>query len=245
MNTLVEHPSTRPVLRFARANFTAWSPRTASLVAGWSLAVMAVLAALANFGAIVPLVTAGDAAKTAAAIGHAPGQWLFGVVGLFIVTILDIVVAGAWYTLFAPVNQRLAAIAAWLRVVFALGFMLAISQLVFALGRLDDPSAVLAATEAFTAVWLVSLGVFGIHLLVIAYLAYRSGFMARVFGILLAVAGLGYIADAIGTVFIPGFTARFGALLFVGEVAVIFWLFIKGRRLGATAGTGIGSGARS
>jgi Domain of unknown function (DUF4386) len=122
--------------------------------------------------------------------------------------------------------------------------MAAISQLVIALVRLDDPDAALAAAQAFTTTWLISLGVFGVHLLVIAYLAYRSGFMARVFGLLLAIAGLGYVADAVGAILVPGFTARFGGLLFVGEVAVIFWLFIKGRRLSATGpGTGAGTEA--
>lgn len=235
MNILSQQPATGAPARHASfADFTAWSPRRASLIAGSSLALMAVVAPLGNFGAIGPLISAGDAARTAEAIGSAPGQWLFGIVSLFIVTILDIVVAAAWYTLFSPVDRPLSAVAAWLRVVFALGFMAAISQLVIALGRLDDPDAALAATQAFSTTWLISLGVFGIHLLVIAYLAYRSGFMARIFGILLAIAGLGYIADAVGTVLVSGFTARFGGLLFIGEVAVIFWLFIKGRRLGTT-----------
>jgi hypothetical protein len=232
--TILQHPTTpAPVPTPAFVNFTAWSPRTASLVSGTGLAIMAVLASLGNFGAIVPLITKGDAVMTAEAIGQAPAQLLFGIVALFIVTVLDIVVAGAWYTLFKSVNRVLSAVAAWLRVAFAVGFMVAISQLVVALTVVHDPVAVLRAVEAFTTIWLISLGAFGVHLLVIAYLAYRSGFMPRVFGILLAIAGLGYIADAAGTVSISGFTAVFGGLLFVGEVAVIFWLFIKGRKLTA------------
>ncbi|MGO4689155.1 DUF4386 domain-containing protein [Glaciibacter sp. 2TAF33] len=232
MTILLHPPMTGAAARRTSvAGFISWSPRTASLVAGVSLALMAVLAPLGNFGAIAPLIAAGDAAQTAAAIGNAPAQWLFGVVALFLVTILDIVVAAAWYVLFAPVSRVVSAVAAWLRVAFAVGFMVAISQLVVALDRLDDPAAVVSATHAFSTIWLISLGVFGTHLLVIAALAYRSGFVARIFGALLAVAGLGYIADAVGTVFIPGFTAVFGSLLFIGEVAIIFWLLIKGRRL--------------
>jgi Domain of unknown function (DUF4386) len=80
---------------------------------------MAIIAPLGNFGAIVPLITAGDAVKTAEAIGGAPAQWLFRIVSLFIVTLLDIVVAAAWYRLFLPVDRLLSAVAAWIRVVFA------------------------------------------------------------------------------------------------------------------------------
>ena len=68
-------------------------------------------------------------------------------------------------------------------------------------------------------------------LLLIGYLAFRSGFIAKVFGILLVIAGVGYIADAIGVAFVPDFSAVFAQFMFVGEVAIIFWLLIKGRRL--------------
>ena len=238
MDTLLQQPKPSIQTRRPRSftDFAAWSPRVASLVSGSALALMAVLAALGNFVAIAPLITAGDAVQTAAAIGQAPAQLIFGIVSLYIVTILDIVVAGAWYALFASVDRTLSAVAAWLRVAFAGAFMVAISQLIIALTSVNDPDVLLNATRAFTTIWLISLGVFGLHLLLIAYLAYRSGFMARIFGILLAIAGTGYVADAVGVVFVPGFAARFGSLLFVGEVAVIFWLFIKGRRLSADRG---------
>lgn len=217
--------------RRSALDFTAWSPRRASLVAGIALALMAVLAGFGNFGAIVPLVTPGNAAKTAQDISDSAPLFLAGIVSLFIVTILDIVVAGAWYTLFRPVSRGLSAAAAWTRVAFAVVFMVAIGQLVTALTLLDEPAAALRAIEAFTTIWVTGLGLFGLHLLLIGYLAYRSGFMARIFGILLAIAGLGYLADALGTVLVADFTAVFGQYLFVGEVAMIFWLLIKGRRL--------------
>ncbi len=216
-------------------NFTRWSPRTASLVSGIALAVMAVVAGVANFAAITPLVIPGDAAATAAAIGAHQLQFLAGIIGLYFVIVLDIVVAVAWFTLFAPVNRTLSAIAAWARVVFTIGFVVAIKQLVVALVSTDNPDATLAAASAFTTIWVSVLGIFGIHLLLVGYLAFRSGFIASIFGILMALAGAGYIADAIGTLTIPGFTAIFAGFLFVGELAIIFWLLIRGPRLSRVA----------
>lgn len=212
-------------------NFTRWSPRTASLVSGIALAIMAVVAGVANFAAITPLVIPGDAVATAEAIGGNQAQFLAGIIGLYFVIALDIVVAAAWFTLFAPVSRRLSAIAAWARVVFTIGFIIAINQLVVALMSTDNPDATLAAATAFTTIWVSVLGIFGIHLLLIGYLAFRSGFIARVFGVLLALAGAGYLADAIGMLAIPGFTAIFAGFLFVGELAIIFWLLIRGVRL--------------
>jgi hypothetical protein len=140
-------------------------------------------------------------------------------------------VAGALYTLLKPVNRRLSAAAGWLRSIYALLLLGAISQLVIGFTLLGDPEAALPVLESFNTVWVISLGLFGVSLLLVGYLAFRSGFIARVFGILLAIAGIGYLADAIGMAFVPDFTAIFAKFLFVGEVAIIFWLLIKGRRL--------------
>ena len=86
------------------------------------------------------------------------------------------------------------------------------------------------AIDAYGTIWLVGLIIFGVHLLLIGYLAYRSGFMAKVFGILLVIAGLGYIADGFVAVLVPGASISIGQFTFVGEVALIFWLLIRGTR---------------
>ena len=49
-----------------------------------------------------------------------------------------------------------------------------------------------------------ALLLFGAHLLVIGYLACRSGHVPRVLGVLLAVAGLGYIVDSLAAVLVRG-----------------------------------------
>jgi hypothetical protein len=227
-------PPPTPTLQPRRAailKFPNWSPSTASLVSGIALALMAVLMIVGYFGGIIPLITPGNAAKTAADISNSGLLFLGGVACIFVVTLLDIVVAAAWYTLFKPVSPRLSATAAWMRVVFAGLFMVAASQLVNAFMHLGEPSRALLAIETFSTTWVISLGLFGIYLLLIGYLVFRSGFMAKIFGILLATAGFGYIADALGAVFNADLPATFGSFGFIGEVAVIFWLLIKGRRL--------------
>jgi hypothetical protein len=214
-------------------NFTTWSPRTSALVAGISLSVMAVLGGFGNFGAFVPLITRDDALRTAHDISGAPFLFFAGVASFFIVAILDVVVAGALYTLFRPVSRRISAAAAWARAVYAVLLVIATGQLVVGFSLLGDPEAALPVLESFNTIWVISLGLFGISLLLVGYLAFRSGFVPRVFGILLAIAGLGYLADAIGMIFISDFSALFAQFLFVGEVAIIFWLLIAGRRLPA------------
>ena len=95
---------------------------------------------------------------------------------------------------------------------------------------LGDPDQALLAVDAYDTIWHVGLILFGVHLLLIGALAYRSGFMPKIFGILLVIAGLGYLADGFGAVLVPDYAISIGPFTFVGEVALIFWLLISGSR---------------
>jgi hypothetical protein len=211
-------------------NHDTWSLRRASLIAGLALALMAVLAIFGNFVAIQSLVAPGDAAKTAIDISNSEALFRWGIASLIVIAVLDIIVAAALLRLFEPVNRSVSITAAWFRVAYVAVYVVAVIQLVIALGLLGDPNQALRAIDAYQTIWLVGLILFGVHLLLIGYLAYRSGFMARVFGVLLVVAGLGYIADGFVAVLVPGPSISIGQFTFIGEVALIFWLLIKGTR---------------
>ena len=204
--------------------------RRASLTAGVALALMAVLAGFAVFGAISPLVTPADAARTAQDIAASSMLFRLGIAGLIIVVILDVIVAVALYIVFAPVNRMVSIMAAGFRISYAAVYLVAISQLLIAADLLGDPEQTLLAVNGYDTIWQVGLILFGVHLLLIGFLAYRSGFVPKIFGILLVIAGLGYLADGFGAVLIPEYSISIGAFTFVGEVALIFWLLISGSR---------------
>jgi hypothetical protein len=208
-----------------------WSRATGALVAGIALALMVPAAVFGVFIATTPLITVGDAEKTAQSIAASPALWIAGVVSLFVVVVLDFVAAAGMTALFLRVNRTLSIVAGILRVAYGVIFAAAIAQLAVAFSALDDPERVLESIDAFQAIWMQSLGMFGISLLVVASLAIRSGFLPKVFGILVGVAGVGYIADTAGVAFVEGFAPIFGNFGFVGEVAIIVWLLVKGRRL--------------
>ena len=77
----------------------------------------------------------------------------------------------------------------------------------------------------------MGLGLFGLHLLLIGYLAYRSGYVPKFLGVLLAIAGLGYLADTFGTMLSPGSWTAVASFTFIGEFLLALWLVIWGRRL--------------
>jgi len=208
-----------------------WSQRTGALVSGTALTVMVFLSIFGYFIAIKGTTVAGDAAATAEAIAASPQLWIAGIAALYLVAVLDLFAAAGTSALFKPVSPVLARVAGLTRITFAVWFMVALGQLVIAFNSLDDPAAALGSIVAFKSIWDVALGLFGAYLLMVAYLAIRSTFMPNIFGILIGIAGLCYIADLAGLLFVEGFAPVFGLFGFVGETAMIFWLLIKGRRL--------------
>jgi len=202
-----------------------------------------VLAAVANFGVIQRLVTPGDATRTARDILASAGLFRLGIAALFVVVILDIVVARALLTFFAPVHQGLATLAAWLRIIYAAIFAVAISQLAAVLPLLGHArylttgSAGQLRTEAlmkihdFQDIWHVSLILFGLHLILIGYLACKSGYVPRVLAVLLVIAGGGYLAGSFSALLIPGHSVNVAAFTFIGEALFTLWLLAKGRNV--------------
>lgn len=216
--------------------------RRSALVAGTALLVLAVLSAAANFGVIQRLVTPGDT-RTARDILASAGLFRLAIAALVVVVILDIVVARALLTFFAPVHQGLARLAAWLRISYAVIFAVAISQLDGVLPLLGHArylttfSAGQRRTEAlmkiqdFQDIWHVSLILFGLHLVLIGYLACKSGYVPRVLGVLLVIAGGGYLADSFSALLVPGYSVNVAAFTFIGEALFMLWLLAKGRNV--------------
>ena len=217
--------------------------RKAGLNAGIGLLLMAALAGLGYNVAVHGLITPGNAARTARDITSHEGLFGLGIASLFLVAALDVLVAWALYRVFSPVSQRLSAFAAWLRVVYAGVFAVAVAQLAAALRLLGSGisgtgpgagrrhAAALADVSRFTDIWHAGLILFGLYLLVIAWLACRSGFMPKLLGGLVAIAGLGYIYDSTGVLLAHGSWTEVSAVTFIGEFLLALWLVTRARRI--------------
>jgi hypothetical protein len=164
-------------------------------------------------------------------IAESTGLFRWGIASLLTAAVLDVVIAAALLRLFTPVNRDISRLAAWFRLTYAAVFLTAISQLTGVLPAIDNPEQAQRSIDSFNAIWNAGLILFGIHLLLIGYLAYRSGFIAKIIGILLVIAGLGYLIDRFGTVLVSGYALGVAQVTFVGEAVLIFWLLIRGRRL--------------
>lgn len=220
--------------------FTDMSLRTAAMVAGVGLLLMAVLSPFAFLNTYQNIMVSGDAKATADNIIAAGNLFNIGIAIFLVVAILDIVVAWALYVLFKPVNKSLSMLAAWFRLAYAPIFALALTNL-FSASQLLSGAAYLKAFDAdqlnaqamlsvsaFKNGWDIGLVVFGLHLLVLGYLASKSGFIPKWLGILLVVASIGYVADSFGRFLSPDYNISLAQFTFVGEALLIFWLLWRG-----------------
>lgn len=219
--------------------------RTAALVAGAAIMLVAALAGFGNLVAIQGLVTPGDAAATADDILGSEGMFRLGLASLYVAAVLDVVVAWALLGVLRPVNTELARLSAWLRLAYAAVFTVSLSQLAGIPDLLGDATSATMYTKAqvqaqamtkvdtFHDIWFAGLILFGAHLVVAGYLAYRSGYVPRLIGVLLVVAGVGYAADSFVAVFTQDAFAV-STVTFLGEFLLGLWLLVRGRRISLT-----------
>jgi ABC-type multidrug transport system fused ATPase/permease subunit len=217
--------------------------RRPALVAGVGLLVLAVLAGAANVGAVQRLVTAGDPTRTANDITASAGVFRLGIAALVVAAVLDVVVAWALRSFFEPVDAGLATLAAWLRLGYAAIFIVAISQLAGVLRVLSDATSVSTLTldqrraeallkiQTYQDIWQLGLALFGLHLVLLGYLAYRSGYVPRTLGVLLAVAGGGYLVDTFAGLLVADYGFSVSAFTFIGEALLMLWLLVRGREV--------------
>ncbi|HEX4811728.1 MAG TPA: DUF4386 domain-containing protein, partial [Nonomuraea sp.] len=80
--------------------------------------------------------------------------------------------------------------------------------------------------------YLMTQVFFGLWLLPMGYLVYRSGMIPRVIGVLLMVGCFGYLVDTFARLTAPGLGAVLGPFVVmpaaIAEVSMILWLLVKG-----------------
>ena len=211
-----------------------------ALATAFSLLLMAILAPFAQFGVLKTLIVPADAAATTSNIAASLGLFQAAIVAFLIVAILDVVVAWGFYVLLRPVNEGLARLVGSLRVVYAALFAFALLNLFDAAGLVQSATGtalqsgplqaqVAAAVASFDTGWHLALGIFGLHLVGLGALLFRFA-APRLLAILVVLAGIGYLADSLGTMFVPGYGLTISTFTFVGEALLIFWLFWRAAR---------------
>ncbi len=227
------------------------STRNPGRVAGFWYLLLVVIGPLRLIYIPNKLFVDDDAAATVGNI--AAHEWLFrfGIVGDLVCGVVLILLVLAFYRLFKGVDQNLAVLV----VIFG-GVMPALINFV---GVVSDAAALMVVRGAdFLSAFdkpqrdaLVMLFLnlrdhqntaaeilWGVWLLPLALLVYRSRFLPRLLGVWLATGGFAYLILSLTGELMPQYQGRvftYAQPAFFGELAIMLWLVIKGARPAADA----------
>ena len=191
------------------------------------------------------LIVSGDAATTASNILANESLFSMGIVSSLITQLIQIAAVLLLYQLFKSVDKNHAS----LMVIFALvGIPIAM------LNTLNRVAALLLLSGAdylnvFGADQLQALMMFflnlneqgviiawifwGLWLFPLGYLMYRSGYFPKILGILMVIAGFGYLIGSFAHILLPNYEtiATVLELMTFGETVFIFWIVLKGAKI--------------
>ena len=191
------------------------------------------------------LIVSGDATATADHVRASPNLLRFGIASELTSFIIFIFVVLALYRLFKTVSEKYAvAMATLLLVSIPISLLNVLNEIAalvlvsgagflsaFEKGQLDALAYLFlrlhgqgfVVAEIFWGLWLFPFGV----------LVIRSGFIPRFLGVLLFIAGSGYLASSFTSLLLPSYrhlVDQFAMVLTAGELPIIFWLLIWGAK---------------
>lgn len=219
------------------------SLRTAALVAGIGLLVMALTVPFAEFQIFSDLINNENPEETAKRILNGEALFAISIFLHFITIICDIIVAWALYIFLKPINKSLSLLTAWFRLVYTGVYLIALLNLVKVWGllRVDNYfvatnqnqvyDQILFHVKSFRYEWGFGLILFGLYLGLLGYLVVKADYIPKIFGWLLVVAGLGYLITYSGNFLFPAINTDLLMVTFFGELIFMGWLLIRGGRM--------------
>ncbi len=215
--------------------------RQAALIAGFGYLLGPVT--YAEFSIYPKLVIPSSIDQTVQNIAAHRGLFAAAILCYLVEFIEDIVIAWALYVLLAPVNRAVSRLAAWFRLMYTAIAFFGMLKLVTVFHLVTMPEYVAAFGEGplraqvklllgtFRDDWSMGLVLFGIHLALLGYLIYRSGYIPRQLGILLVIDGLGWVVDSLQPYLYPNANLKYLFLTFFGEIFLMLWLLIRGWKI--------------
>jgi hypothetical protein len=213
-------------------------------IAGVLYLIITVAAIVAHMYIPSTIIVPGDETATVNNIVNSETLFRVGSVGSELIILLsELVLAVLLYVLLKPVNKTLSLIAAVSRLIMTTihGFNLINYFFViillsgagfmsgFETGQIN--SLVMLFLEAHSFGFTIGIAFLTIHVFVLGYLIFKSGYFPKVLGILFIAAGIGYLVDSFALLLSPNYTTTpiyLSLPIAIAEIAFPVWLLIKG-----------------
>ena len=226
------------------------SPQRISILAGIGYLIIFITGIFSNFFVLENLIVHGNAAATAHNIINNDHLYRIGILSFIIMVLFDAFLAWALYVILIPVNKNISLLSGWLRLVNSAIFGIALYNLITVMKILHNSdylkafgseqlhAQMMLSFDTFNVVWLIGLMFFGLHLFVLGYLIFKSGYISKIIGILLVIAGIGYLIDSFANFLLPDYNKYKDIFLMIviipgiiGELSLTFWLLLKSKKI--------------
>ena len=185
------------------------------------------------------LVVSGDMASTMNNIVASESMFRLSMVSAFIMNIVSIVIVLLLYKLFKPVDKNMGRyMVAFLLLGAGIAMLNEVNHFAALILSGVDTVAVFTVEQSQYLVRLfldmheygsyIATIFWGLWLFPLGYLIVKSNFIPKILGILLIIAGVGYLIESFVLFLAPHYAIPFSNFTFIGEVLFPLWLLIKG-----------------
>jgi uncharacterized protein DUF4386 len=197
-----------------------------------------------GFGeAYVPskLIVANNAAATVANITNFNFMYRLGFAAFMIESLCDVTLALILYALLKPVNKQLSLLAAFFGLMatatFALAELIYFAPVVILRGESylntfspDQLQALVLLSLRFSLyAGMLTTAYYGMGWLVRSYLMFRSGYLPKFLGVLMAIGGAGFVVRNFLLILAPAYASDvFLMLMMPGGLIMTGWLLVRG-----------------
>jgi hypothetical protein len=196
----------------------------------------------ANFAVLESLIDSSNPSITTSNFINNHSQFGNGLIGFLVMLFFDLVLVWSLFGITKSISKNASYIASFFRLLHALLFGFALFKLweIYHLTFNTSNTTNLQITVSellfdFDTLWTVGLLFFGVHLILLGYLAIKSTYIPKTIGLLLILAAIGYIIDGMAKLFMSNYSDYkdiFEVIVImpsvIGEFSFTVWLLIKG-----------------
>jgi hypothetical protein len=219
------------------------SPQTYARIGGLLYLIIIVAGGFAELFVRSNLVVPGDATATAQNIMASARLWRGGFAATLVMLVCAVAVLLILYVLLRPVSRNIALLAVFFNLVSISieGFndLLHLAAVLILSGadylKAFEPrqlhALALLSLKLFDNGYGISLVFFGFFCICTGYLIFKSTFLPRFLGVLMAIAGLCYLTNSFVLFLAPRLAHQFFYILMpagVAELSLTLWLLVKG-----------------
>ena len=197
------------------------STSNAAMIIGVAFIISIIIVTIVDDFLLANFIVPGDTAALAIDIESNGQLFGFAAVGYLLVLALDSIIGLAMYVVLKPANKNLALLTAMFRLLYA--GVLAIGLFVLVLNIVD--------VYGYATIKLIGYIFFSLHIFVLGYSVFISGYIPKLIGILLIIASFTYVVFFIDFNLSEVSMVIVMLIMAISEFSLSIWLIAKRNRL--------------